>query len=54
MIRLGPLGRKAVAEIAVDVLGAEPGEELLRKAERVQGNPFLLIEFFRGLQTSTS
>ena len=50
MIRLGPLGRKAVAEIAVDVLGAEPGEELLRKAELVQGNPFLLIEFFRGLQ----
>jgi len=50
MIRLGPLGRKAVAEIAVDVLGAEPGQELLRKAELVQGNPFLLIEFFRGLQ----
>jgi DNA-binding CsgD family transcriptional regulator len=50
MIRLGPLRRKAVAEIAVDVLGAEPDEELLRKAELVRGNPFLLIEFFRGLQ----
>jgi DNA-binding CsgD family transcriptional regulator len=50
MIRLGPLRRAAVAEIATDVLGAEPDEELLRKAERVQGNPFLLIEFFRGLQ----
>jgi len=50
MIRLGPLRRKAVAEIAVDVLGAEPDEELLHKAELVQGNPFLLIEFFRGLQ----
>ena len=50
VIRLGPLRRKAVAEIAVDVLGAEPDEELLRKAELVQGNPFLLIEFFRGLQ----
>ena len=25
-------------------------DELLRKAERVQGNPFLLVEFFRGLQ----
>jgi len=49
-IRLGPLRRAAVAEIAVDVLGAEPDEELLRKAELVQGNPFLLIEFFRGLQ----
>ena len=31
-------------------LGADPDEELLRKAGRVQGNPFLLIEFFRGLQ----
>jgi len=50
MIRLGPLRRKAIAEIAVDVLGAEPDEELLHKAELVQGNPFLLIEFFRGLQ----
>jgi DNA-binding CsgD family transcriptional regulator len=50
MIRLGPLGRNAVAEIAADVLGAEPDEEMLRKAELVQGNPFLLIEFFRGLQ----
>jgi predicted ATPase len=48
--RLGPLRRKAVAEIATDVLGAEPDEELLRKAELVQGNPVLLIEFFRGLQ----
>jgi DNA-binding CsgD family transcriptional regulator len=50
MIRLGPLTREAVAEIAADVLGAEPDEELLQKAERVQGNPFLLMEFFRGLQ----
>jgi DNA-binding CsgD family transcriptional regulator len=50
MIRLGPLRGKAIAEIATDVLGAEPDEELLRKAEEVQGNPFLLIEFFRGLQ----
>jgi DNA-binding CsgD family transcriptional regulator len=50
MIRLGPLRRKAIAQIAADVLGAEPDEELLRKAELVRGNPFLLIEFFRGLQ----
>jgi AAA ATPase domain len=50
MIRLGPLRRKAVAEIAADVLGAEPDGELLRKAELVRGNPFLLIEFLRGLQ----
>jgi predicted ATPase len=50
MIRLGPLTRNAVAEIATDLLSAEPDEELLHKAEQVQGNPFLLIEFFRGLQ----
>ena len=50
LIRLGPLDRRAVAQVATDVLGAEPDEELLQKAERVQGNPFLLVEFFRGLQ----
>jgi DNA-binding CsgD family transcriptional regulator len=50
LIRLGPLDRPAVAQVATDVLGAEPDEELLQKAERVQGNPFLLVEFFRGLQ----
>jgi DNA-binding CsgD family transcriptional regulator len=50
MIRLGPLRPEAVAEIAMDVLGAEPDEELLQKAEQVKGNPFLLMEFLRGLQ----
>ena len=50
MIRLGPLGRDAVAEIALDVLGAPPDDQLLSQVERAQGNPFLLVEFFRGLQ----
>ncbi len=50
VIRLGPLRREAVTEIATDVLGAEPDDELLRKADQVGGDPFLLIEFFRGLQ----
>ena len=50
LIRLGPLDRHAVAQVATDVLGAEADEELLEKASRVQGNPFLLVEFFRGLQ----
>jgi DNA-binding CsgD family transcriptional regulator len=50
LIRLGPLNREAVAQVAADVLGAEADEELLQKADRVQGNPFLLVEFFRGLQ----
>jgi DNA-binding CsgD family transcriptional regulator len=50
VIRLGPLKREAVIEIATDVLGAEPDSDLLRKANQVAGNPFLLIEFFRSLQ----
>jgi DNA-binding CsgD family transcriptional regulator/tetratricopeptide (TPR) repeat protein len=50
LIRLGPLNREAVAQVAADVLGVEADEELLQKAARVQGNPFLLVEFFRGLQ----
>jgi AAA ATPase domain len=50
LIRLGPLNREAVAQVAADVLGAEADSELLQKADRVQGNPFLLVEFFRGLQ----
>ena len=48
VIRLGPLRREAVTEIATDVLGAEPDDDLLRKADQVRGDPFLLIEFFRG------
>ena len=50
LIRLGPLERRAVAQLATDILGAEADDELLCRAERVQGNPFLLMEFFRGLQ----
>jgi DNA-binding CsgD family transcriptional regulator len=50
MIRLGPLRREAVMEIATDVLGAEADDELLRKADQIGGDPFLLIEFFHGLE----
>jgi DNA-binding CsgD family transcriptional regulator len=49
-VRLGPLDRDAVAQVASDILGGEPNDELLQRAERVQGNPFLLVEFCRGLQ----
>ncbi|MCU1493175.1 MAG: LuxR family transcriptional regulator [Acidimicrobiaceae bacterium] len=49
LIRLAPLEREAVALVATDLLGAEPGEALLERAERVKGNPFLLVEFIRGL-----
>ena len=50
LIRLAPLNREAVGQDAINVLGAEADDELLQKADRVQGNPFLLVEFFRGLQ----
>lgn len=49
VIRLGPLSQEAVAQIAFDILEAEPDAELLQRADRVQGNPFLVVEFFRGL-----
>jgi DNA-binding CsgD family transcriptional regulator/tetratricopeptide (TPR) repeat protein len=50
VIRLGPLKRAAIIEMATDILGAEPDDELMRKADQVRGDPFLLIEFLRGLQ----
>jgi DNA-binding CsgD family transcriptional regulator len=48
-IGLGPIDRNAVAQLAADILGAEPDDDLVEKAERVHGSPFLLVEFFRGL-----
>ena len=49
-INLSPLGRDAVALVVADVLGAQPDEDLLKKVDRMKGNPFLLVEFLRGLQ----
>src|SRR5260370_33648647 len=46
---LEPLSQEAVAQIAIDVLGAEPDADLLKKTDRLQGSPFLVVEFFRGL-----
>ncbi len=48
-ISLGPLDHPAVAQIAADVLGAEPDSELLKMAERPAGSPFLLVELLSGL-----
>jgi DNA-binding CsgD family transcriptional regulator len=47
---LGPLGPTAVAQIATDVLLAEPDEPLLEVTERASGNPFLLVELLWGLR----
>ena len=49
-ISLGPLKREAVALVAADVLGAQPDDDLLQRADRMKGNPFLLVEFLQGLQ----
>ena len=49
LLRLGPLEQDAVAQVVADILRAEPDAELRRQAERVRGNPFLLVEFLRGL-----
>ena len=49
-IALGPLDQAGVAQMAADVLGAEPDSELLRMAERTAGSPFLLVELLSGLR----
>jgi DNA-binding CsgD family transcriptional regulator len=49
-IILGPLDQSGVAQMAADVLGAEPDTELLRMAERPGGSPFLLVELLSGLR----
>jgi DNA-binding CsgD family transcriptional regulator len=53
-IKLGPLNRDAVALVVADVLGAQPDDDLLNKTERMKGNPFLLVEFLRGLQDDSA
>jgi DNA-binding CsgD family transcriptional regulator len=44
------LDQAAVAEVAADVLGAAPGDDLLALAEGAQGNPFFLLELLTGLR----
>jgi DNA-binding CsgD family transcriptional regulator len=50
VIRLSPLEPAAVAQVATDILGTQPDAKLVEKADMVRSNPFLLVEFFRGLQ----
>jgi DNA-binding CsgD family transcriptional regulator len=49
-IALGPLDQAGVAQMAADVLGAQPDSELLKMAERPAGSPFLLVELLSGLR----
>ena len=47
---LKPLSPPAVAQVARDVIQAEPDETLLRLAGQAGGNPFLLVELLEGLR----
>ncbi|MGW0950032.1 LuxR C-terminal-related transcriptional regulator [Streptomyces sp. NPDC002623] len=49
-VGLGPLRGKAVTAIAAEILGAEPGRNVLALTEQAAGNPFLLVETLLGLQ----
>jgi DNA-binding CsgD family transcriptional regulator len=49
-IVLGPLDQAGVAQVAGDVLRAEPGGAVLKMAERAGGSPFLLVELLSGLR----
>jgi DNA-binding CsgD family transcriptional regulator len=47
---LEPLSEAAMAQVATDVMQAEPDESLLRMAREAGGNPFLLVELLEGLR----
>src|SRR4051812_16188514 len=49
-ILLGPLDDAAVAQVAEDVMDAEPGDALLDLAKGARGSPFVLIELLAGLR----
>jgi DNA-binding CsgD family transcriptional regulator/tetratricopeptide (TPR) repeat protein len=49
-ITLEPLAPSAVAELAADVMRADPDPALLALAADAAGNPFFLVELLRGLR----
>ena len=49
-IVLGPLGESAVAQVAEDVMDAEPDDALLDLVKGAHGSPFVLIELLSGLR----
>jgi DNA-binding CsgD family transcriptional regulator len=49
-IVLGPLDDAAVAQVAEDVMDAEPGDALLDLVKGARGSPFLLMELLSGLR----
>ena len=48
-IALGPLDETAIAELATDVLAAQPDRSILEQLREADGNPFLVVETLLGL-----
>ena len=51
VLDLKPLDSDAVAAVGADVLAAEPDARLLKLLETINGNPFLLVDLVRGLES---
>jgi len=49
-IVLGPLDDDAVAQLATDVLAAQPDQSIREQLAKADGNPFLIVETLLGLQ----
>ena len=50
VLHLEPLADAAVERVMADILEAEPDTPLMRAAGQAHGNPFLLVEYVRGLK----
>jgi hypothetical protein len=48
-IVLGPLDENAIAQLATDVLAAQPDQSILEQLTEADGNPFLVVETLLGL-----
>jgi predicted ATPase len=49
-IVLGPLDDDAVAQVATDMLAAQPDQSILEQLAEADGSPFLVVETLLGLQ----
>ena len=49
-IVLGALDENAIAQLATDVLAAQPDQSILEQLTEADGNPFLVVETLLGLQ----
>jgi len=49
-IALGPLDEAAIAQLAEDMLGAQPDASILEQLAAADGSPFIIVETLLGLQ----